>query len=635
MSKKVWVYDLETLDIFTATFLHRDSDEKRVFVLTNIEEDEFHRYEFFQFLDTEVLGLIGYNCLFFDAQVLEYIFRNPDCSALEIRNYAQIITSDSDRRMDVPEWKLRIPQLDLFKALSLSVKAKRTGLKWCEYMLDMDNIEDMPSQGDGNNWKEMVLSYNLNDVIATKNLYQKYIHEIELRKSLSNREGINLLNCTEPDMAKKLFLKYLSKAMNIPANDLKAMQTNRKFVHIKDIIFPYIEFKTPILQNVKREFEKLTLTQKDKFEFNVIYKDVEINYALGGIHASISNRVVQSDDVFIIKSLDVVSFYPNLAIRNKLHPAHLPQNIFCNLYESLYNERRSIPKKDPRNYILKILLNATYGLSNDEYSFLKDRQFTLSICINGQLTLSMLFEELLESIPTAKLLMLNTDGGEIMIPRAFEDMYYNICNKWMQLTNLELEFVDYSKLIIKDVNNYIAQKTSGETKCKGIFEFENIPLHKNKSHAIIPRAFYEYFINGKRIEETILDHKNIFDFCAGVRAKKSDKKGYSHFELHSIEGSDIKKVKLSKTVRYFISRNNQYLFKVYEDGSLEHVEAPTKINKSRTKDWKVTYFNKAYYPERFSDYNIDFTYYISKTRDLINLVEDSLQKEITFQQTLL
>ena len=36
----------------------------------------------------------------------------------------------------------------------------------------MDNIEDMPSQGEGVKWEEMVLSYNLNDVIATKELYK-------------------------------------------------------------------------------------------------------------------------------------------------------------------------------------------------------------------------------------------------------------------------------------------------------------------------------------------------------------------------------------------------------------------------------------------------------------------------------
>ena len=171
---------------------------------------------------------------------------------------------------------------------------------------------------------------------------------------------------------------------------------------------------------------------------------------------------------------------PNLAIRNKLHPAHIPQEVFSNLYESLYNERISIPKKDPRNYILKILLNAVYGMSNDKFSFLKDRQFTLAICINGQLLLSQLFEKMILDIPDSRLLMCNTDGFEILIPRKYEELYYSICKEWEQLTKLELEFVDYKRMIVSDVNNYLAIDIDNKYKCKGKYEFENIPIVTGK-----------------------------------------------------------------------------------------------------------------------------------------------------------
>ncbi len=36
MMKKIWVWDLETLDIFTATFVDRDSDDTRVFVISKL-----------------------------------------------------------------------------------------------------------------------------------------------------------------------------------------------------------------------------------------------------------------------------------------------------------------------------------------------------------------------------------------------------------------------------------------------------------------------------------------------------------------------------------------------------------------------------------------------------------------------
>jgi hypothetical protein len=152
---------------------------------------------------------------------------------------------------------------------------------------------------------------------------------------------------------------------------------------IKEIIFPYVEFKTNKFKLIKQEFEKLCLSETDKFEF-VINHGIDITYALGGIHAAPNNVLIESDEDYIIKSLDVVSYYPNLAIRNGICAQHLPKDIFLNLYEGFFNERKGIPKSDPRNYILKILLNAAYGLSNDKYSFLKDRKLHMLDNLNNK-----------------------------------------------------------------------------------------------------------------------------------------------------------------------------------------------------------------------------------------------------------
>ena len=272
--------------------------------------------------------------------------------------------------------------------------------------------------------------------------------------------------------------------------------------------------------------------------------------------------------------------------------------------------------------------NKRYGMSNDIFSFLKDRQFTLAICINGQLLLSQLFEKMILDIPDSRLLMCNTDGFEILIPRKYEELYYSICKEWEQLTKLELEFVDYKRMIVSDVNNYLAIDIDNKYKCKGKYEFENIPLHKNKSHSIIPLAVFNYFYNDEPIENTIYNHKNIFSFCAGVKARKSEKNGQSRYELHTIQGSEIVKKKLSKTVRYYISNKGQYLFKIYESGDKEHVEAPTKLNSSRTKDWRVTYFNKAFFLDKFEEYDIDYSYYIHRARKWITELQDKKQLKL-------
>ncbi len=623
-TKVPYFWDLETLNIFTATFVGLDSDTPYQFVISDLIDE---RREMLDFISKNVSILIGYNSIFFDAQILEYIRRHPDCTAKNIKTYAQIITSDNNRKPDVPEWKLKETHIDLFKALSLSTKAKRTGLKWCEFMIDFENIEDLPSDGDGNTWTEKVLSYNLNDVLATKALFLKYRHEIDLRNYLSAKEKVNLINSTEPDLAKKLFGKYLSKAMNISEYDLRSMGTEREVVRVKEIIFPYIKFGSKKLEAILEAFQKLELKPGDDADFTLNWQGIDIVFGLGGIHAAPHNKIIRSTEDMVIKSFDAASYYPHLMFKNGLCPAHLPKEIFLPLYESFYELRKLIPKSDPSNYVFKILLNSTYGLTNDQYSFLRDRLVTLAICVNGQLLLSMLMEKLTSEIPDCQLIMMNTDGAEVIMPRKYEDKYQEICLWWEELTQIALEHIEYKSMIIRDVNNYLSVDIKNKTKCKGIFEFENLPLHKNKSFAIIPIAIYNYFVYDKDIEDTIRNHRNIFDFCGGVKAQKTEKKGNSWYELTYLENNEIKRKKLSKTVRYYISNEGHYLYKAYEDGSFAHVEAPLNLG-SRKIPWKVKYFNKSIKLDTFDDYKIDYRYYIHKVKSIIVQFEQKNQLEL-------
>lgn len=474
--------------------------------------------------------------------------------------------------------------------------------------MDFPNIEDMPEVKDSDSFLEAVLYYNKNDVLATKALYKNYYYEIELRKKLTEIEGVNLMNSTEPNMAKKIFAKHLSEAMGITTYELSKMGTDIDDVDFNEIILPYISFSSPLLQNVLKRFkqEKYSTFQN----FNIVWEGLTHSFGIGGLHSFGIPGIYKSDDEYIIKTVDAKSYYPNLIIRNEFCPQHLPKHIFLPLYEGYYNQRINIPKSDPRNYIFKILLNSSYGLTNDKYSFLRDIKVTTQVTVNGQLSLLMLAEKLSN---LGQLLMINTDGLEIKILRNKEAEFITICKQWETITKLELEYDEYDFIVARDINNYLGKFTNGKTKCKGAFEYENIPLHKNKSFSIIPRAVHDYFIKDIPIENTIYNHKNIFDFCGGVRAKSSEVRGSSKFVIYKVENGEVIEEKLSKTVRYFISKKGGTLYKVYSNGSKEHVEAPIKKGKQK-RDWKVTIFNR-YYPS--DDYNIDYQYYIYKANELI------------------
>lgn len=154
--KRIWIYDLEVYhQLFSATFIDKDSDESRVFF---VHKDIDQRAELFEFLNNEVSGLIGYNCINYDSQIIEFLYRNSKATTAELRNYSDVIVNSENRRLDVPEYRLRIPHLDLYKVHHFDNKNRRVGLKWCEFMMDMDNIEDLPSDGIGDNWLEKVLA---------------------------------------------------------------------------------------------------------------------------------------------------------------------------------------------------------------------------------------------------------------------------------------------------------------------------------------------------------------------------------------------------------------------------------------------------------------------------------------------
>lgn len=65
---------------------------------------------------------------------------------------------------------------------------------------------------------------------------------------------------------------------------------------------------------------------------NVVIDGLVYVFGVGGIHASVESQVVESDDENLIVDWDVASYYPNLAIKNRIFPQHLSEQ-FCDIYE--------------------------------------------------------------------------------------------------------------------------------------------------------------------------------------------------------------------------------------------------------------------------------------------------------------
>ena len=245
----------------------------------------------------------------------------------------------------------------------------------------------------------------------------------------------------------------------------------------------------------------------------------------------------------------------------------------------------------------------------------------MQITINGQLLLSKLAEMLSLAIPECQPLMLNTDGLEMMIPNDKIATYHSICSVWEIMTQLSLEHDEYSKMVIRDVNNYMAVSKGGKVKCKGAFEWEDLSkkkvatFHKNKSFLIIPKAIYAFFVHGTKPEEFLDANTNIFDYCGAVKAKA----GW-HFEQRYVKDGIVVNDKLQKIVRYYISNEGSKIVKRHQDGREIQVESG---------EWLQTTVNKIDPSVAYDKYDIDKKYYLEEIYKQIEGIQVVSQKSMT------
>jgi hypothetical protein len=380
--------------------------------------------------------------------------------------------------------------------------------------------------------------------------------------------------------------------------------------------------------------------------------NVEINglmyvFGVGGIHASVESQVITADENYSILDWDVASFYPNLAIKNRIYPEHLSEQ-FCDIYEYMYNLRKEYKKqgKDLEQGMLKLALNGTYGASNDQYSPFYDPKFTMMITINGQLSLCMAVEKML-NYQDVEIIQCNTDGFTLKIRNDDIEDSCQMVKWWEDVTKLELERNDYSKMVIRDVNNYIAVYNNGKLKNKGAYEWEDLPHHKNQSALVVKMAAQAYLINNTDPYEFIRSHKDKFDFMLRTKVPRSSK-----LVLVDDEGNDNQ---VQNICRYYMSTNGEEMIKVMPpleptkiEQVWENVELMDEVVISSKSD--ISKYNKKGYtylrdividcpPRRFNiesgwkvkvtndinnfEWDINYDYYVQRTWKLIQFAEES------------
>lgn len=268
----------------------------------------------------------------------------------------------------------------------------------------------------------------------------------------------------------------------------------------------------------------------------------------------------------IIRNFDVGSYYPHLMTVNGYTSRNIPSP---KIYEDVLERRMQAKAAGDKQVAnaLKLVCNTTYGCLLNQYNDLYDPLMGRSVCISGQLYLLELAMHLYREVEELKIIQLNTDG--IMIE--FDDSQYRLVNdiitEWQSRTGFDLEEDIITKIVQKDVNNYIEVQKGGKAKAKGGYLVKGIApagaFNVNNSCVIVATALNDFFVNCTPVEDTINNCNDILQFQIIAKAGAKYKEAY-----HLIDGV---KHPVQKVNRVYATAEKRYgkIYKVKAENDSE------------------------------------------------------------------
>lgn len=609
--KKLCVYDIETYpNVFTlcakigSMWFQYEISERR--------NDSFQIVQFMDILRSSGYSMVGFNNLGFDYPVMHMLYRMKEATARALYDKAQSIffsqSEDNDKWVHtVKSSDMIVPQIDLFKIHHFDNKARMTSLKTLEFNMRSGSVEDLPF-APGTCLQpyqiDTLRKYNRHDVEETAKFLDLSLDKLRFRIDLSAKYDRDFINHNDTKIGKDYFVMQLEKAgiqcYNYSDKGRTPRQTVRPVIHLKDAILPWIKFDIAEFQRVLDWMKCQSIT-----ETKGVFKDVtaivcgfEYVFGLGGIHGSINDKIIHSDDEHALIDIDVEAYYPSTAIVQKFKPAHYPEK-FCQIYADLKAQRQSYKKGTNENAMLKLAINGVYGDSNQKFSVFYDPLMTMSITLNGQLLLCLLAESIILK-GVGNIIQINTDGMTVKVPRKCIDLFRGVVANWENMTGLKMEENQYQSMFIRDVNNYIALYTNGKVKRKGAYEHD-LDWHQNHSALVIPKVAEKVLVENALIRETVINWPDTMDFMLRTKVPRSSK---------LLHGDQL----IQNNSRYYVSINGNQLTK-------KMPPLPKKPDEWRfigiESGWKTTIANVV------SDdvmqtmkHNINYEYYIQEVEKL-------------------
>ena len=409
----------------------------------------------------------------------------------------------------------------------------------------------------------LTIKYCKHDVDATEKV-------TDIRKDyLKNKIYLGELKDIEPTKSlamtnAKLTAAYLDARREFDFNDEREYKypTNLLRDYIPDEVFYFFD----------RLYDP-DVSDDDLFKskLNITVGDCPVTLGFGGIHGAIPFHQEEEINGRLIRNYDVASYYPHLMVYYDYTSRNIPNpQIYADMLEKRMKAKKSGDKATAN--ALKLVANTTYGAMLNKYNDLYDPLMGRSVCITGQLFLLELSEHLIAECSTLRIVQLNTDGIMVSFDESEYDKVLSITKEWEQRTRFELEEDRIKRIVQKDVNNYVEIPYEGEPKIKGGYLVRGIApagaFNVNNNARIVTKAILDYFTKGTKVEITIGECTEKFQFQLIAKAGSKYKEAY-----HIVDG---KQESIQKVNRVYATTDERYgkIYKVKaEDDSTAKIES--------------------------------------------------------------
>lgn len=394
---------------------------------------------------------IGYNSNHYDAYVLGAVYNAIEGATLYMVSQDLIEEGKTKRGGGPPEGFISydtgsqfysLKQLEAFMGHSIEESS-------ISFDYDGDFTEDK---------KEEIIRYCTHDVLETVEVLKRKIYDFMAQKSLIETFKLPKTDyrLTKAQLTAKVLKCTGKKSLAHQEWDNTILPCVRITKH-KEIYDFYSERKN-YMDGQKKEID---------------ISGVPHTFGLGGIHGAIKRCHRKGN----LLHIDVTSYYPSIMIQHNLLTR---QSEEPGLFTEIYNKRVELKKagKKQEQAPYKIILNSTFGITNQVYSKAYDPRRNHEVCINGQLMLLMLLE-MLEG--TCDLIQSNTDGIIVDCTGRDEQQVIQICHEWEKQTKMGLSFESVSEIWQKDVNNYLIRFDDGKEEAKGAYVKFNSELDNDMS----------------------------------------------------------------------------------------------------------------------------------------------------------